>query len=526
VFLRSTNVGIAIRASAERSDRASLLGVPVKRLQTVVWCVAATLSVIGVFLKSGVVGLAFASNQGFGTTSFSALLVALAALTLGRFTNLPAIALSAVALGVLEQAVVWNNGNNPALVYPVMAVVILVGLAVRKTGQARAEHDTASTWSASDEVRPIPNELRRVPEVLVVKWGGFAVIAYCAWRLPTLGAMNSGRMLLASAVVVFAIVGVSIILLPGWAGQVSLGQMAFVGVGAAAGAIATKTWGLDLMLAMPIAGIAGALMAVVVGLPALRVRGLFLAVTTLAFAITASNFLLNPQYVKWIPKGRIERPPLFGKVDLDSQEAMYYLCLVVLLLTILAVGGIRQSRTGRVWLALRENERGAQSYGINITRAKLSAFAISGFIAAVAGCLFVHGTQQFSAAQYGAGESFTAFTSTVVGGLGSITGGVLRALFARRHLVPRGELALLPSALGVLFVLLVFPSGLGGMVFRLRDLWLRSVARRYDVVVPSLLADVGSFEEPDDVVEHAEETAEAVDPLPAEPVAPAGGGPR
>lgn len=509
IFLRRTNVGIAVRAAAERSDRASLLGVPVKRLQTVVWCIAATLSFIGVFLKAGINGVPIATNGGFGTTSFGALLAALAALTLGKFTNLPSIALSAVALGIVEQVVVWNNGNNPALVYPVFAVIILIGLLVQKTGQSRTEHDTASTWQAADEVRPIPRELRRVPEVLIVKWGGLAVIAFVAYKLPSFGYMDSGNLIKASAVLCFAMVGISIILLTGWAGQVSLGQMGFVGVGAALGAVVTKTWNQDLFLAIPLAGVAGAVVAVVVGLPALRVRGLFLAVTTLAFTITASNYLLNPQYATWIPRGRVERPPLFGRIDLEPQANMYYLCLVVLVLVILAVSGIRRSRTGRVLLALRENERGAQAFGINVARTKLSAFALSGFLAAVAGCLFVHVTQGFSADQFGAATSFGAFTSTVVGGLGSLTGGILGALFSRGGTwFLQGYWQLLPSAAGVLVVLLLFPSGLGGIVYRLRDLWLRSVARRYGIVVPSLLADVGNFQEPVEPLQHAEFTME------------------
>ena len=506
IFLKSTNIGIAVRASAERSDRANMLGVPVKRIQTLVWGLAALLSFIGVFLKAGVVGLPFASNEGFGTTSFGALLAALAALTLGRFTNLPSVAFSAIAIGILEQSVVWRFGNKPEAIYPVLAVVILVGLAVRKTGQSRTAHDTADSWSASDEIRPIPQELRRIPEVAVAKWGGLALLLIVAWRLPSFGFMDSGNLIKASAVVLFGIVGVSIIMLTGWAGQVTLGQMSVVGVGAVTGALATSQWGLDLSLAIVVAGIAGAVVAVIIGLPALRVRGMFLAVTTLAFAITASNFLLNPTYFAWIPKSRIERPPLFGKLDLEPHANMYYLCLVALVLTLLGVRGLRRSRTGRVMLALRENERAAQSYGISLTRAKLTAFALSGFFAAIAGCLLVHVTQRFTAAEYGAGASFAVFTSTVVGGLGSITGGLIGALFSRGGTwFLQGNWQLLPSAIGVLAVLLALPSGLGGAFFRVRDGWLRSVARRNGIIVPSLLADVA---QPDDVVELAEQSVE------------------
>ncbi|MBI2706495.1 MAG: ABC transporter permease [Actinobacteria bacterium] len=512
VFLRYTAVGMAVRASAERSDRASLLGIPVKRLQTVVWVMATVLSFIAVFMKAGLVGLPFASNAGFGTTSFGALLAALTALMLGRMTNLPSVAISAVALGVLEQATIWWNSDNPAFIYPIYGAVVLIALILRKTGQSRTEHDATASWQAADEVRPIPRELRKVPEVAALKWGGLLVIGLLLVKLPSFGFMGTGEMIKASAVVVFAIVGISIIMLTGWAGQVSLGQMAFVGFGAAVGALATREWNLDLSLALIVAGLAGSVVAIIVGLPALRVKGLFLAVTTLAFAVTASNYLLDPKKFGWIPTKRIDRRPLFGRIDLESQTNMYYLCLAVLLLAILAVTGLRRSRTGRVLLALRENERGAQAYGINITRAKLLAFALSGFLAAVAGGLFVHVTSQFSAAEFGAGPSFAVFTSTVVGGLGSITGGILGAVFSRGGTwFLKDNWQLLPSAIGVLLVLLIFPGGLSGLLFRLRDLWLRSVARRFDIIVPSLLADVR--QEDPAALEHAEEAAEEHDHL-------------
>ncbi len=499
VFLRSTAYGIAVRASAERADRASLLGIPVRRLQTLVWAIAALLSFIGLFLKAGIVGLPVITGLTVG-----ALLFALTALMLGRLTDLPAIALAAVALGVLEQGVVWNNPRNPELIYPVLAAVILVGLVVRRRGVARTEHDGASSWQSADEVRPIPRELRRQPEVRAVLWGGGTAIAAAVLALPLW--LGPGDTLKASAVAVFALIALSIIVLTGWAGQVSLGQMSFAAVGGAVGGYVTSEWGLDLAIALVVAGVVGSLVAVVVGLPALRLRGLFLAVTTLAFAMATSTWLLNDKHFDWVPNERIERDVIFGAIDISSQRAMYWLCVACLGLALLAVRGIRHSRTGRVLLSQRENERGAQAFGVNVTRAKLTAFALSGFLAAFAGCLLVHLQQQFSGLLFAPAESFNVFTSAVVGGLGSLSGAVLGALYLQggQWFLP-GEWQLLPSALGVLVVLMVLPGGLGGLVFRLRDHWLRSVARRNGIIVPSLLADVR--QEPEPLV-HAEEAVE------------------
>jgi branched-chain amino acid transport system permease protein len=508
VMLRYTSIGIAIRASAERSDRAALLGVPVKRLQTVVWAVAALLSFIGLFLRAGIIGLPI--GLGF---SFTILLSALAALMLGKLTELPTIALAAVALGLLEQGIVWNNERNPELVDPILALVIVVCLLARKIGSTRVETDTASSWQATDEVRPLPLELRHLREVRLVRWAAGAIGVGLLIAMPSLLAGSTGNLVKASAIVIFVIITMSLGVLTGWAGQVSLGQMSFVAFGAATGAYATQTWHLDLGIALVLAGLVGAAVAVVVGLPALRLRGLFLAVTTLAFAMATSSVLLNRKYFEWVPNKRVERPKLFGAIDLSSQRSYYYLCLACLAVLALGIQGIRRSRTGRVMLALRENERGAQSFGINVVRAKLLAFALSGFLAAFAGCLLVHLLQAFSQDLYGPGQSFVVFTSAVVGGLGSMLGAALGALYLRGGdwFLPGPRWQQLASAIGVLLVLLALPGGLGDLVYRLRDGWLRWVANRRGIVVPSLLADVAvPAEEADHVLEHAEESVEHV----------------
>lgn len=482
LWLRFSDVGVAVRASAESADRANLLGIPVKRLQTVVWVVATVLSFLALFLRAGIIGLPFGS-----AFTFTLLLSALAALMLGRLTDLPAIAATAVALGVLELAVDWN-AESPLLIDPIIGLVIVVGLLVQRRTTSRAQTQAASTWQAAEDVRPIPEEVARLPEVRALRLGGGAVLLGMAVALPNyLGAEDS---LKASAVLIFAIVGVSIVMLTGWAGQVSLGQMGFVGAGAAVAAVATSEWGLDLTLALPIAGLVGAAIAVVVGLPALRLQGLFLAVTTLAFTLAMSSYFLNEAFFDWIPSGRVDRPPLLGRVSLDSPTRMYYLVLVVLLLVLLAARGIRSSRTGRVLIALRENERSAQSFGVSVTRAKLSAFALSGFIAAVAGGLLLEHQQAFSPELYGPFESFNVFIATVVGGLGSLAGGVFGALFLRgaQWFLPTRWQAL-AAPVGVLVVLMVVPGGIGGLWFQMRDSVLRQIARRRGLLVPSLVAD-------------------------------------
>jgi branched-chain amino acid transport system permease protein len=486
LFLQRTAVGVAIRAAADRSDRASLLGVPVKSLHTVVWTIAAVLAFLALFLRSGMIGLPIGS-----ALSLDFLLKALAALIIGRMTHLPTITAAAIALGVLEMGVDWNgvfDQKSPLLISPVIFVVAVVALLLQKRDVSRFETDAASSWTTADEVRPVPRELRRLPEVRAARAAGFVLLAAVLLFLPHW--VDTDESLKISVIFIFSLVVVSVVVITGWAGQVSLCQVAFMAIGATVGARATNDWGLDLLLALPLAGFAGLVAAVLVGLPALRVKGLFLAVTTLGFGVMASAWLLNPRFFGWIPTGRIERPDLAGQIDLNSPTRIYYFCLAVLVVVLAGLRGIRYSRTGRVLLAMRENERGAQSFGVSVTRAKLTAFGISGFVAAVAGALFIHHQQAFDDGAFGPGLSIVLFTSAVIGGLGSLTGGILGAIYTE------GSFFLLPadwrffsSALGVLFVLLVLPGGLGSVLFRVRDEFLRWVARRRNLTVPSLLAD-------------------------------------
>lgn len=503
-LLRFTDIGVAIRASAESAERAGLLGVPVKRLMTVVWAVASLLSFAGVFLQAGIDGLPVITSL-----NLDVLLAALAALMLGNLVDLPAVAASAAALGLFDQGVTWNNPRHPELVDPILAAVIVLSLLLRKVGSTRAELDQVSSWRSSDDVRPIPDELRRLVEVRLVRWGGGLLLVAVALLLPWW--VGVGGQIKASAAVTFAIITMSVVVLTGWAGQVSLGQMSFAAFGAAGGAYATQHWNLDLGLSLLACGVLGAAVAVIVGLPALRLRGFFLAVTTLGFALATSSYLLNVEHFSWVPdpSSVVGRPPLFGHVDLASQRRYYYLCLAVLALAVLATRGIRHSRTGRVLVALRENERGVQVFGVDVLRAKLTAFAISGFLAAVGGCLLVHLLGGFGPSTYAPDQSFVVFMAAVVGGVGSLPGAVLGSLFLNgsQWLLPGARWQTLASALGVLLVLMVVPGGLGDLVFRVRDAALRLVARRRGIIVPSLLAD---RLRPDDAAVPADAAAEIV----------------
>ena len=500
-FFRYTNVGIAVRASAENADRAFLLGVPVKRIQMIVWVIATVLATVAVFLRAGIVGLPIGQLLG------PAILVrALAACVIGRMEKLPTIFGASLLLGVLEASIIFSTGRG-ILVDPILFVVVLGALLLqRRKDTMRTEE--ASSWKAAAEVRPIPHELQNVPEV---RWGrrilGFAVLAVALF-VPF--AMSESQISLAAVIVIVAMVGVSLVVLTGWSGQVSLGQIAFMGIGAAVGGYLTSVRHVDISLAIIAAGLVGAAAAMIIGLPALRIKGLFLAVATLGFALATSSYLLNQEFFRWLPVQRFERPLLFGRISLETEHRYYYFCLAALFLVIAAVRGLRRSRTGRVFIGVRENERAAQAYGVGAVGAKLTAFAISGFIAAFAGAIFVHHQQVLGIQPYGVERSFQVFIMTVVGGIGSVSGAVLGALFVEgmqyfRNLFPdsiRNFLGFITGPVGVIVVLWIVPGGLAQAFFMLRDSVLRKIAERHNILVPSLVADkrveeqleVGAFE--------------------------------
>jgi branched-chain amino acid transport system permease protein len=487
-FLRATRVGIAVRAVAERSDRAAMLGVPVGRIHTTVWVITTVLAFVTVFLRAGVISVPIGSALGI-----SVLVRALAAAVIGRFESFPRITAAAVGLGVIEQSIVYDTGRD-IYVFPVIFVIIVVAVAVNRRQRGnRVSDDIVSTWQAVREIRPIPTELRRLPEVRTVRWAGMATVAGVLIALPLL--LPDGKLTIATDTAIIATIAVSLVLLTGWAGHVSLGQMAFAAIGGATGGWITQSAGLDLGLALLVGGLAGAAIAVVVGLPAARAGGLTLAVITLALASATLYWLLNPELFTWVPRGRFsEDPTLFGRIAIDSEKSFYVLALAVLAVAVAMLLGIRHSRTGRVLIALRENPRAAESYGVSAVRTMLAGFAFSGFVAAMAGVLYVH--HQHGLSNSVAGNPFAAeaslrvFSIAVIGGLGSIPGAIAGTIYVfsiQYYMLP--EYRFLATGIGLLAILLILPGGLGAGLAEARDAGLRWVAKRRGIIVPSLVAD-------------------------------------
>ena len=473
-FLRLTDYGVAIRAAAENGDRAQLLGMPVARLSTIVWGIAGLLSAVAVILRVSILGFTtFSSVSGGGS---SLLLRTFAAAVIARMENMAVAAVAALGIGVFESSAIWifsNSTYSDAL----LVGVILIALLAQRGYFSRMAETGISTWRALREVRPIPAELRRLPEV---RWGltglwialGTVVLTFPLWASP-------GREQLASLIFIYSIVAVSLVVLTGWVGQISLGQWALVGFGGAAASVLVGRHGIDLFLALPAAMAVGAVVALVIGIPALRISGPFLAVTTLAFAVTARTFFLEDRYLPWFVQESIERPVLWERLPIALDWQFYYFALVFLILVFLAARNLRSSRTGRALVAVRDNEPAAQSTSLNVPVLKLTAFAISGAIAGLAGALYVLHQRGLNTDSFGPEVSLRLFTMVVIGGLGSLPGAILGAVYVRSiEYFVGGGWALLASGGGILLVLLVLPGGLGAGMYRVRDEILRWIARR------------------------------------------------
>lgn len=485
-FFKFTSAGIAIRGAAENDDRAALLGINVSSLSSLIWVLAATLSGLAAILNF-TVQTQVAGVLVVGTASASLLLKALAAAVVGKMENLPVTVAAAIAIGVFEQGMFWAF-DTTALI-DLALLVLIVGVLFAQRGKlARTDEGTTGAWAANVEIRGIPQELKDVPSVRAGRRRAFTLLIVAALAYPWV--MSPSQTSLGSVYVIYGIIVISLVVLTGWGGQISLGQFAFVATGAAVGGSLTSKVGVPFPIALVLASAAGAVVAVLIGLPAMRIKGLFLAVTTLAFAVTTSSVFLNPRFFGWLIPSNITRPK-FLFLDGKDERVYFYFCVLSLLFALWVARGLRQSRAGRVLIAMRENERTAQSYSINRVKTRLATFAISGFLAAFAGVLLAHQQLAVRAPAFGPEQSILIFLIAVIGGLGSLGGSLAGVAYiaAVNIFVEDQLLQQLASGAGVMLILLFYPGGVGGLFFLARDAWLRRVAMRQRIFVPSLIGD-------------------------------------
>jgi branched-chain amino acid transport system permease protein len=482
-FFRFTRAGVAVRAIAENPERAALLGIGVGGLTVLVWTIAGALSGASTIL-TGVLE----SPSRAGGFAPTLLITAFAAAVIARMDRLPTAVAATVVISVLTEAFRYSFPSDAALV-PVLLFLTLSGtLLLQARREGRSEAGAAVTWSAVEEQRPVPRELLAIPGIRwtrrVLLGLGLLVLVVIPFAFSTSVVLTMGVLYLS------AIVTLSVVVLTGWGGQVSLGQWAFAAVGAIVGGALTATVGLPFWIAVPIAAAVTGGFAMLVGLPALRIPGLFLLPVTFAFAAAVQSAFFDDRYFGWIlPDKPIERPTLFF-LDFSNERNMYFLTAGCLVLALSVVGRLRRTRTGRILIALRENDADVQAFGVPLVRTKLLAFGVSGSLAGFAGAVYVHQQQGLN------GEVFTAiagvytFTAAIFGGIGSAMGAVLGTAFFQfvQYFGVTGLVGTFLQNGGPLIIIFAAPAGLISIVNMLRDSGLRVVAQRRHLYVPSLFA--------------------------------------
>ena len=228
----------------------------------------------------------------------------------------------------------------------------------------------------------------------------------------------------------FAIIGaVGLNILTGFTGQISLGHAAFIGVGGYTAAILMTRLNFSFWIALPCAGFVAALAGLIIGIPSLRVKGLYLCMATLA-----AQFIFEFIFIHWESMTRgirgINVPaPVFANIPLDTEKRFYYLTLIIVILSVIFARNLIRSRVGRAFIAIRDRDLAAEIMGISLFRYKLTAFAISSFYAGVAGALWVSFMRIVTPDHFPFHLSIQYLAMIIVGGLGSILGSIFGAIF-------------------------------------------------------------------------------------------------
>ena len=487
LFLRYTTLGKGIRAAANNPDAARLCGISVSRVSAVTWGLAGALSAVSAILQAP-------TQASFNLPSLGPylLFLTLGAAAFGAFVSLPAALGGGILLGLISQFVSAETSNASEAELAVFVTILLVVL-VRGRAIGRVFALTGGVAEATPVTR-VPAVLRSSPLVRYQRvWIGAAAVLV-ALIFPKLPYFDSaGHRFLLVLVLVYALLGVGLTMLIGWAGQVSLGHFAIVGLAAYLAARWGPHWSLPAIFL--VAGLIGAAVMVLIGLPALRVGGLALAVTTTGFAVISADWLYRQS---WVGSSQpfVNIQPIGLGPDLgtpSSQLSIYYLALVVLVLGVAGAAAIRRWGPGRLVIATRDNETAVSAFGIAPATVKLAILAVSGFYAAVAGVIWADAWRVASPDQFTADFSVAIIAIPVIGGLGSLAGAVAAAVT-----IYMGTFFIGPSVSGVfgdfghnlgfqLFlggigqvaVLLSYPRGIAGVF---QTIWQRYLVHRAPLV--------------------------------------------
>jgi ABC-type branched-subunit amino acid transport system ATPase component/ABC-type branched-subunit amino acid transport system permease subunit len=472
VFLRRSRFGLAIRAASANPDAARMSGISVNRMSALTWAIAGALSALTAVFVLPAQGLG--AGDAFGP---SLLLKALAAAVLARMTSLPIALIGGVAIGVIEQLLLWHFPVDPHAVDVVLYVVILGALLLQRNLASR--EDDQGSWAAVQAWRPLPEgvaglrAIRHLPRLLA------AIGIVIGIGLPMI-ATNSDAVTF-SAILAFSIVGISVTIITGLGGQLSLGQFAVAAVGAFISFhLAQETDVFPIVLL--VAGLGAAVVSLLIGLPALRIRGLMLTVTTLGFAVVTANWLLRKPWALGDSGANPNDFKLFGSA-LDTGKSYYYFVLALFLLMMVLAHNVRRGGVGRRLIGVRDNEDNARAFAVRAGRVKFQGFLLAGFVAGVGGASYAHLLSHIDAATFPVTASIDVVAMVVIGGISLLIGPLIGAIYiiGIPRFIPLDAAVLAATQLGWLALVLQFPGGIGQAFEPVRDRYARWVARRHGV---------------------------------------------
>ena len=472
VFLRWSRFGLALRAAAANPDAARMSGVFASRMSSLAWALAGALSTFTAILVVPTVGLA--SGASFGP---SLLLRALVGAVLARMTNIPGALAGGVVLGVVEGILLRNYSSGGTVELVLFAIILVALLAQRRV--AGREDDKGSAWSTVQPFRALPEAVAALPAVRnLTRVLGLSVLAVML-VLP-LSVSNTTALTL-SSILGFAMIALSVGVITGLGGQLSLGQFGFAAIGAVASyQVATRTGG-NVPLAAVYGGLAAAIASIVIGLPALRIKGLFLTVTTLSFGSVVAAWLLQQPWAlgRGVDPGRA----VVAGHALSTGRSYYYFVLAAFVVLFLVARNVRRAGFGRLLVAVRDNEDAARSFTVRSRLVKVQGFLLAGFIAGAGGAVYGHTYSSIAASAFLTQYSIDVVVMAVVGGIGLLSGPLLGAIFVKGvpAFLPLDTAGLAATQFGLLIVILYFPGGLAQLVAPLRDRVILALARRAGV---------------------------------------------
>jgi branched-chain amino acid transport system permease protein len=412
VFLRYTRLGWAVRATAQDRDAALQMGVDVDRVNQVVFAIAGGLG----GLSGVLVGMYY--NTISPAMGFQATLKGFVAELIGGIGSVPGALAGSLLLGLIESYGVASLGTSYRNLFAFLILIAI--LAWRPNGlfssnrQLPPEPLTGTFIAPS---RPV-----RVPRWLLAALAAAGLALPLVWRDPYVLQTFTNAWL-------YGMLALSLTLVAGTTGQMSLGQAGLLAIGGYASALLALDLGLPVTAAIPLAGLITAVLATLLAFPAFRLRGHYVAIATLAIGEIVSLVILNWEGLTRGPIGISGIPPLelFGAPLVDT-ATVYWATLVVMIALALLQARMTRWHLGRTLRAIREDDVAARAAGISLNRYKGLAFAVSGFIAGVSGAITAHMYSYINHETFNTQLSVLALTMVILGGLGNILGAIVGAV--------------------------------------------------------------------------------------------------